>query len=149
MPFFNTLTNYTLSENIIDLYPISIHCRGIFTHSIKSQQFPQALYITAGVVNIPRPKSYPRGRTCKKKSFQNIFFSEFSNSAEKESFIPLPIFIHCRTHSAHPQNLILSEANQKRAPKTLSFFNQSELIITSPESSANQNRVLRHPRALD
>ena len=39
----------------------------------------------------------------------------------------------------------LSAANQNRDPSALG--SQSESSITSPESSANQNRVLRHPRA--
>ena len=79
------------------------------------------------------------------------------------------------SHSAHslslciaehiqlvPKNEELSAANQNRERKTLmlrqpikiehekpsNFVSQSESSITSPESSANQNRVLRHPRAL-
>ena len=36
-----------------------------------------------------------------------------------------------------------SAANQNREP--INFVNQSESSITSPESSANQNRVLRNP----
>ena len=55
----------------------------------------------------------------------------------------------------------LSAANQNRARKTLilrqpiriehekpfNFVSQSESSITSPESAANQNRILRHPGA--
>ena len=59
-----------------------------------------------------------------------------------------------------PKTEELSAANQNRAlrhpssqPKTpFNFVSQSESSITSPESSANQNRAselsLRHPRAL-
>ena len=56
-----------------------------------------------------------------------------SHSAKNESF---PIFVHFRTHSACAQNR-----------KT--FGSQSESSITSPESSASQNRALSYPsRAL-
>ena len=43
----------------------------------------------------------------------------------------------------------LSAANQNETRKIINFFSQSESSNTSPETSANQNRVLRHPRALE
>ena len=90
-------------------------------------------------------------------------FSKKSHSAENDSFNPFPIFIHCRTHSARAQNRKIvrsqsesstknphtSSTNQNRARKIpFNSVSQSESSNTSTESSANQNRVLRHPRAL-
>ena len=48
-----------------------------------------------------------------------------------------------------PETKILSSTNQNLArKKTLNFVSHSKSSITSPESSANQNRVLHHARAL-
>ena len=95
--------------------------------------------ISAGVVIIRSRNNYTRGGPGKNSK---VFFRKnltvpkivahcrkLSHTAENESF---PIFIHCRTHS----------------PCAQSEGSQSESSTTSPESSANQNRAVRHPRAL-
>ena len=50
----------------------------IFLYGIKSYRYPQARKLTAGVRISPHRKNYPRGRPCKKKSFQIIIFSKVS-----------------------------------------------------------------------
>ena len=107
----------------------------------------------------PCRSTYPRegpGENFKK-------YPRKSYSAENESITQLPTLIHCRTQSvcAQSQRIVRnqsesstknphpSSAHQNRArKKPFNFVSQSESSFRSPESSANQNRVLRHPRAL-
>ena len=77
--------------------------------------------------------------------------------------IPLPNRIHCRTHSVFAQkqkNVNRQPESSSKNPKfcqpirielekLLNFVSHSESSITSPELSANQNRVLRHSEALN
>ena len=142
----NTLPNFTISWNITILYPILIHCRSVFSHCVQSKQYPQAKNLIAGVLIRPRRNNYPRGGPGKKLQ---KFFSKNSRSAEIESITQLPILIHCRTHSvcAHNRRIVGSQS-ESSTKKPSDFVSQSEPSITSPESSANQNRVLRHSRAL-
>ena len=57
-----------------------------------------------------------------------------------------PIFILCLTHPPKTENLLAT--NQNRARNILNFVGQSESGNTPPDSSAYENRVLRHLRAL-
>ena len=86
----------------------------MFPHSIKSQQFQQALQLTAGVITSPRRIFHPRGRACK-KSVQ-IFFSEvvwhFKSLAH---FLSLYIAKHTQLV---PKTKQLSAASQNRARKS-------------------------------
>ena len=43
IPYLITLTNYTLSKYIIEVYSTLIHYRNIFSHGIKSRQYPQVV----------------------------------------------------------------------------------------------------------
>ena len=65
------------------------------------------------------------------------------NRARKTLILRQPIRIE------HKKNPSTSSANQNRAQKKpFNFVSQSESSIRSPDSSANHNRVLRHPGGL-
>ena len=67
----------------------------------------------------------------------------------------LPILLHWlgfRLSTPYLNTLPTRQSSQSESsitsPESNTLGNQSESSITSPESSANQNRALRHPRAL-
>ena len=91
VPYPKKLPNYTLSQFITELYPVRIQYPIIFPLVIESHQYLQALKITAGVRISPRRNGDLQRRACNKKPKK---FSEQSHNGQKESFRPLPIFIH-------------------------------------------------------
>ena len=118
----NTLPNYTPSYYITELYAILIHWRSIFSHCIKSQQYPQAWKLTTCVIISPRRNNYPPGWGCKRK-ISTIFFQ---NGLTLPKMNPLPI----RTHWVPAQNRTI-------------IGSQSESSTKNPQTlSTNQNRVL-------
>ena len=119
------------------------HCRTILSDKNQSQQYSKSKYLTTEVIFSPRRKKYARGGP--EKWFE-WFFSKKSHSAKNEIFTPVPMFIHCPTHSSRTQNRKNIGSGPELGPeKTLNFVSQWELSITSPESSGHQNRVLCHP----
>ena len=92
------LTLFCWTYNVTELYPILIHCRSIFSHCIKSYQYPQAQKLTAGVIIRPRRNNYLRWRPCKKNQFEKNF-SQKSHSAENRLTAPNTILIHCQKHT--------------------------------------------------
>ena len=76
--------------------------------------------------------------------------SRKSLTVPKMSHSPRSLSLYIAEHTRFvPKIKKLSLANRNRARKKPSnFVNQSESSITSPKSSASQNGVLRHPRAL-
>ena len=75
LPFLNTLPNHTLTYYMTELNPISIHCRSVFSHSIKSQQYPQVLELTADVIITPLLNIYTPGPW---KKVQKTFLEKVS-----------------------------------------------------------------------
>ena len=89
MPFFNTLTRY-----IIELNPMLKYCRTILSPIIRSQQYPRASKLTAGVIINPRRKNYTLGSEHPRK--KNIFLEKV-HSAENESLNAFHNLTHCKT----------------------------------------------------
>ena len=131
----------------------------VFLQSIKTQKCPQVLYLTAGVIIIPRRIYYFSGRACKGKSKKIEIVSQCRKRVSdpthysytmSESFgwSPKPKKYRqpIRIEHEKPSNFVSQSESGMENP--LNFVSQSEPSITSPESSVNQNRVLRHPRAL-
>ena len=82
--YLTTLPNYTLSHYITELLPVWIHYRTVpylntlpkyLFSSIKSQQYPPALLLTAGIIFSPNRSCYTRGPG---KKFKNFFVEEVS-----------------------------------------------------------------------
>ena len=91
------------------------------------------LYLAAGVNFSPHCKNHPRGRAGKKKINEKCF-SEKIQSAKKDSFSPLPVFVHCQTRSAFAQNQNVVDS-------------QSESSTENPQTSLNsQKRARKSPR---
>ena len=90
--YLKTLLNYSLSWHITEIYPNLKHYRSIVSHSIKSQQSPQALKTTAGVLISPSRWNFPAigGRP------RNEFFEKVSE-CRKESFSTLLNPSHWKT----------------------------------------------------
>ena len=101
--------------------------------------YSQALPLTAGIIITPSPKNYPRGRACKKKSKKN---SQYSHKVENEPFRPLNIAENTRLLPKTKKNVSSQLESSTKTPYSVSHLESS---LTSPESSVNQNRVLRHP----
>ena len=173
IPYLNTLPDFTPSYYLTELYPILTPYQRIFSHSMQSQQYPQVVYIIAGVIVSPRRDNSTRW--CPGWKFRK-FFSKNSHSAENGGIIQLPTLKHCQTHSICAKNwrtsgnhsswstvnCHASSANQNRSRKTLELrqpirnkYCAAQVVSQSESrtkhshiSSANQNRVLRNARTL-
>ena len=108
--------------------------------------------MSGGVIISPRRINCPHGRAGNNKSV-HIFFSKQSNSAENESFSPLPIFIHSKNTIPYTNTLPTTTRYLYTMPKTLgscpkpkSSRQPIRIEHQNPyTSSANQNLVLCHP----
>ena len=113
--------------------------------------------LTACVKICPCLNNYPRGGLGKKFK---IFFSKKSHSAENEptpypyampntlGFSPKPMNCRQPIRIEHEKPSHFVSQSESSTKKPFNFVSQSEPSITSPDLSANQNRVIRHPRAL-
>ena len=61
-------------------------CRTDFSLTIKSQQYPQALQLTAGIISRLHHIRYLQGQ------WKSVFSSKKSDSAENEYFSTFPFF---------------------------------------------------------
>ena len=68
--------------------------------------------------------------------------------AENTRLVPKTEELSAVYQNGAQKTLILRQPTRIEHKNPFNIVSQSELSITSPESSANQNRVLRHPRAL-
>ena len=146
------LPNYTKSQHITELYSVIITCRIIFSHRFHLQQYLQVVYLTTGVIISPRCNKSPRHW----KKVQKRFLEKVSNCRKITNSLSLRFTEHtCLVLEAEKTSAVCNNWAQKHsnffsqsessAKKLFNFLSQSEPSITSPESSANQNRLLRHP----
>ena len=139
------------------LYPILIHYRTFFSQSIKSEQYPQALQLTAGVILRPRLTNYPRGRACKKKS--DHFFFDIASQCRK-----LVIKTDSMSSYMAPYLRTLAELKRELYPILIQYQAHSDFalnrkVVGSQSESRTKNLKFRqsirieyvtqkHPRAL-
>ena len=106
--------------------------------------------ISAGVLIIRGRNNYTRGRWAPRKCFRKIC-RKLSHSAEKD---PIPYLNTCIAYLNTLSQLHISPDSSRQHPRLHILIHcrlgntlgsQSQSSITSPESSANQNRVLRNP----
>ena len=120
IPYLNTLPKYSLFFYITELYPILKNCRSIFSHCIKSKQYPRALKLTADVISSPRRNIYPRRpwKKTQEKILEKVSQRQkFSHGAEKTLFHTL---LHCE---ALPYLYTLSKTLSLHIAETIPYLN--------------------------